>query len=58
MDFVPDESAIKTDHIKVDKETADMLSALGESELPGLVEEVPIEALKKRILARASIGHE
>jgi small subunit ribosomal protein S17e len=38
MDFVPDESAIKIDEIKVDKETIDMLAALGMSEIPGLVE--------------------
>ncbi|RVW80710.1 40S ribosomal protein S17 [Vitis vinifera] len=41
MDFVPDESAIKTDVIKVDKETIDMLSALGMAELPGVVETEP-----------------
>ncbi|KAM1316292.1 hypothetical protein ACFX2F_019949 [Malus domestica] len=29
MDFVPNESAIKIDEISVDKETLDMLSALG-----------------------------
>lgn len=38
MDFVPDESAIKVDEIKVDKETLDMLSALGMSDMPGLTE--------------------
>ncbi|KAI4384344.1 hypothetical protein MLD38_002513 [Melastoma candidum] len=41
MDFVPDVSAIKTDEIKVDKETLDMLAALGMSEIPGLVEVEP-----------------
>lgn len=35
MDFVPDESAIKTDEIKVDKETLDMLAALGMSDISG-----------------------
>ncbi|KAH0670359.1 hypothetical protein KY285_024624 [Solanum tuberosum] len=39
MDFVPDESAIKTDLIEVDKETLDMLSALGMSDLPGVVKQ-------------------
>jgi small subunit ribosomal protein S17e len=38
MDFVPDESAIKIDEIKVDKETIDMLAALGMSEIHGIVE--------------------
>ncbi|KAL7184945.1 hypothetical protein ACSBR2_026981 [Camellia fascicularis] len=37
MDFVPDESTIKTDIIEVDKETIDMLSALGMVDLPGVV---------------------
>ncbi|KAK6230002.1 hypothetical protein QUC31_001520 [Theobroma cacao] len=41
MDFVPDESAINTDEIKVDKETLDMLSALGMADIPGLVEVEP-----------------
>lgn len=37
MDFVPDESAIKTDRIEVDKETIDMLATLGMSDIPGIV---------------------
>ncbi|GFZ11229.1 40S ribosomal protein S17 [Actinidia eriantha] len=37
MDFVPEESAIKTDVIEVDKETLDMLSALGMGDLPGVI---------------------
>lgn len=43
MDFVPDESAIKIDEIKVDKETLDMLAALGmtEADIPGLVKVEP-----------------
>lgn len=36
MDFVPDESAIKMDDIQVDKETIEMLAAIGMGELPGL----------------------
>lgn len=44
MDFVPDESAIKTDHIEVDKETMDMLAALGMSEIPGVVKVDPVAA--------------
>ncbi|XP_068650222.1 small ribosomal subunit protein eS17-like [Aristolochia californica] len=36
MDFVPDESAIKVDNIEVDKETMDMLAALGMADLPGV----------------------
>lgn len=41
MDFVPDVSAIKTDQIEVDKETLDMLSALGMNDIPGLVQVDP-----------------
>ncbi|XP_074269020.1 small ribosomal subunit protein eS17w-like [Silene latifolia] len=41
MDFVPDVSAIRTDHIEVDRETLDMLAALGMSDLPGLSEVAP-----------------
>lgn len=35
MDFVPDESAIKTDDVKVDKETLEMLASLGMSDVSG-----------------------
>ncbi|GAB2300249.1 40S ribosomal protein S17-4 [Dionaea muscipula] len=37
MDFVPDQSAIKTEEIKVDGETIDMLAFLGMSDIPGIV---------------------
>ncbi|KAL8517706.1 hypothetical protein ACS0TY_015803 [Phlomoides rotata] len=37
MDFVPDESAIKVDHIEVDQETVDLLESLGMKDLPGVV---------------------
>lgn len=37
MDFVPDESAIKTDRIEVDKETIELLASMGMSEMPGIV---------------------
>ena len=36
MDFVPDESALNTSHIEVDRDTMDMLKAIGMSKLPGL----------------------
>ncbi|XP_043725358.1 40S ribosomal protein S17-like [Telopea speciosissima] len=39
MDFVPDESAIKTDAIEVDKETIEMLAALGMADLPGVIKQ-------------------
>ncbi|KAM7467792.1 hypothetical protein LguiB_015354 [Lonicera macranthoides] len=39
MDFVPDESAIKTDVIEVDKETYEMLASLGMSDIPGVVKQ-------------------
>ncbi|XP_021906045.1 40S ribosomal protein S17-like [Carica papaya] len=42
MDFVPDESAIKTEYIEVDKETMDMLAALGMADVPGLVKVDPV----------------
>ncbi|RZB86186.1 40S ribosomal protein S17-3 [Glycine soja] len=42
MDFVPDVSAIRTDQIEVDKETLDMLAALGMSEVPGVVQVDPV----------------
>lgn len=38
VDFAPDESAIKTDEVKIDKEMSDMLAALGMSNIFGLVE--------------------
>ncbi|KAH7283735.1 hypothetical protein KP509_34G021400 [Ceratopteris richardii] len=39
MDFVPDESAIKTDLIEVDKETIDLLQSLNMGQLPGVVKQ-------------------
>ncbi|XP_057977655.1 small ribosomal subunit protein eS17-like [Malania oleifera] len=39
MDFVPDISAIKTDEIKVDKETTDILTALSMMDLPRVRED-------------------
>ncbi|CAL0312164.1 unnamed protein product [Lupinus luteus] len=41
MDFVPDVSAIHTDHIEVDKETLEMLHALGLNDVPGIVQVEP-----------------
>jgi len=37
MDFVPDQSAIITDRIEVDKETIELLASLGMGEMPGVV---------------------
>ncbi|XP_031402605.1 uncharacterized protein LOC116212174 [Punica granatum] len=53
MDFVPDESAIRTDEIKVDKETLEMLAALGmKDNIPGLVEiepqAMPVQSFGRR----------
>ncbi|GAU34659.1 hypothetical protein TSUD_67090 [Trifolium subterraneum] len=42
MDFVPNVYAIKTDRIEVDKETLDMIAALGMAELPGVVQVDPV----------------
>ncbi|KAK8936945.1 40S ribosomal protein S17-3 [Platanthera zijinensis] len=36
MDFVPDESAIKIEEIKVDSDTLEMLIAIGMADLPGV----------------------
>ncbi|VFQ85759.1 unnamed protein product [Cuscuta campestris] len=40
MDFVPEQSAINTDVIQVDKETMDLLTSLGIADLPGVVQRV------------------
>ncbi|RYR49623.1 hypothetical protein Ahy_A07g036144 [Arachis hypogaea] len=47
MDFVPDVSAIDTQHIEVDKETIDMLQSLGMSDIPGItqVDPVPVQQI-------------
>uniref|UniRef100_A0A2P2K1T1 Uncharacterized protein MANES_08G030400 n=1 Tax=Rhizophora mucronata TaxID=61149 RepID=A0A2P2K1T1_RHIMU len=42
MDFVPERSAIQTDEINVDKETMDMLGALGMADLPGVNQVEPV----------------
>ncbi|KAJ9184545.1 hypothetical protein P3X46_004259 [Hevea brasiliensis] len=42
MDFVPEVSAIKTEQIEVDKETIDMLAALGMGDIPGIVQVDPV----------------
>ncbi|OIW11370.1 hypothetical protein TanjilG_19626 [Lupinus angustifolius] len=42
MDFVPDVSAINIDYIEVDKETLDMLTALGIHDVPGIVKVDPV----------------
>ncbi|GAB2289134.1 ribosomal protein S17A [Dionaea muscipula] len=44
MDFVPDQSDIKTDEIKVDSETIEMLAVLGMSDIPGIVKADPESA--------------
>ncbi|RCV45996.1 hypothetical protein SEVIR_9G501300v4 [Setaria viridis] len=36
MDFVPEKSALEVDAIRVDKETMEMLAALGMADLPGV----------------------
>ncbi|VFQ58962.1 unnamed protein product [Cuscuta campestris] len=40
MDFVPEQSAINTDFIEVDKDTIDLLTMLGIANLPGVVQKV------------------
>lgn len=39
MDYVPEKSAIETEIIEVDKETIDMLTALGMADLPGVTKQ-------------------
>ena len=56
MDFVPDESAIRTDEIKVDKETLDMLAALGMTDVPGLVKVEPQAMLAPPAFGRGAGG--
>ncbi|KAF9611889.1 hypothetical protein IFM89_036672 [Coptis chinensis] len=43
MDFVPEESAIKVETIEVDKETMDMLAALGMADLEGVTRQAEPE---------------
>ena len=44
MDFVPDESALKVNEILVDKETIEMLTALGMADLPGVEKQEVVQA--------------
>eukprot|EP00898_Chlorokybus_atmophyticus_P009151 jgi/Chlat1/9237/Chrsp99S08486 len=39
MDFVPDESALNTEMIEVDKDTMDMLRAMNMANLPGVTQQ-------------------
>ncbi|KAJ1384614.1 Ribosomal protein S17e [Sesbania bispinosa] len=45
MDFVPEVSAINTENIQVDKETLDMLHALGLNDIPGITQVDPVPLL-------------
>jgi small subunit ribosomal protein S17e len=56
MHFVPDEYAIKIDEIKVDKETIDMLAALGMSDIPGIVEDELQPVVSAQTFGRSPIG--
>lgn len=56
MDFVPDVSAIKTEQIEVDKETLDMLNALGMNEIPGLVQVDPVPVQQQLGFGRGGFG--
>ncbi|KAI9090742.1 hypothetical protein K1719_028595 [Acacia pycnantha] len=56
MDFVPDVSAIKTDLIEVDKETLDMLNALGMNEIPGIVQVDPVPVQQSFGFGRGGFG--
>ena len=37
MDFIPDESAVNTEHIEVDRDSMDMLKHLQMANLPGVM---------------------
>ncbi|TKY53128.1 40S ribosomal protein S17-4 [Spatholobus suberectus] len=56
MDFVPDVSAVGTDHIEVDRETLDMLAALGMSDIPGVVQVDPVPVQPQLGFGRAAAG--
>ena len=56
MDFVPEVSAIKTEGIEVDRETLDMLSALGMNDIPGLVEADPVRVQQQIGFGRGGFG--
>ncbi|XP_021773485.1 40S ribosomal protein S17-like [Chenopodium quinoa] len=56
MDFVPAESAIKVDVIKVDPETIDMLAALGMSDLPGITKAEPEDMAPAPVFSRGTGG--
>ncbi|KAK7302807.1 hypothetical protein RJT34_13703 [Clitoria ternatea] len=57
MDFVPDVSAIATDHIEIDKETLDMLAALGMSEIPGVVQVDPVDVQARGAAGRRFLSY-
>ncbi|KAL0743990.1 hypothetical protein Bca4012_085503 [Brassica carinata] len=54
MDFVPDESAIKTDDVKVDKETLEMLASLGMSDVSGFSQVETQAVVPSNAFGRAS----
>lgn len=56
MDFVPEVSAIRTDHIEVDQETLDMLNALGMNDIPGLVKAEPVAVQQNVGFGRGGFG--
>ncbi|XP_047157922.1 40S ribosomal protein S17-like [Vigna umbellata] len=56
MDFVPEVSAIRTDQIEVDKETIDMLAALGMSDVPGVVKVDPVAVQAPPAFGRGAGG--
>ncbi|EAZ16056.1 hypothetical protein OsJ_31497 [Oryza sativa Japonica Group] len=44
MDFVPEKSALEVEEIRVDKETMEMLAALGMADLPGVERQQEVSA--------------
>lgn len=56
MDFIPEESAIQTDSIEVDKDTMDMLKEISMGALPGLsVVQARAQARTRRSIQRSSV---
>jgi len=56
MDFVPDQSAINTEVIEVDRDSMEMLRALNCAQLPGLVLQTPQTSACRRACAPALLS--
>eukprot|EP00887_Chlorella_sp_A99_P006036 scaffold22.g6036.t1 len=52
MDYIPEESALQTDAIEVDKDTQDMLRSLGLASLPGVTVAAPAGGPRREFVPR------